>query len=195
MNKILYNTEKQALTMSEYGRAIQDMVDYATELENREERQHCAETIVKIMATMSGEKLDNEETSRKLWNHLAIISRFELDIDYPVEILQAEEVNAKPEPMKLPGHKIRRKHYGHLVEQALQYLSTLPEGEERVQLTRELANRMKQSLFTWNPDVMSEAKVKSDMADYSGGVLGDELDGFKFGPMQTISISIKKRKK
>ena len=37
---MIYNTQRKKLPMPEYGRGIQEMVDYALTLENREERQH-----------------------------------------------------------------------------------------------------------------------------------------------------------
>ena len=45
-----YNTQREKLILPEYGREIQQMVDHAVSLEDRAERQRCAETIVSIMA-------------------------------------------------------------------------------------------------------------------------------------------------
>ena len=54
MNKegLDYNTQREKLAMPEYGREIQQMVDYCVKLEDREERQHCAESIIVIMDRM-----------------------------------------------------------------------------------------------------------------------------------------------
>ena len=61
MNKIQYNTSKDNLRMSEYGRVVQDMVNHCMAIEDREERLLCAEAIVQMMATLGQEKLSNPE--------------------------------------------------------------------------------------------------------------------------------------
>jgi hypothetical protein len=72
--------------MPEYGRSIQKMVDYALTIEDRGERLRCARTIVKLMEGFQGHQGEQDDLEQKLWNHLAAISEYRLDIDYPVEI-------------------------------------------------------------------------------------------------------------
>lgn len=83
-----YNTQKRKLPLPEYGRSVQNMVDYALTIEDREERQRCANTIINIMGNMFPLLRDASDFNRKLWDHLAIMSDFKLDIDYPVEIVK-----------------------------------------------------------------------------------------------------------
>ena len=47
-----YNTEEKKLVMPEYGRNIQNMVDYCITIQDREERKRCADTIINIMGNM-----------------------------------------------------------------------------------------------------------------------------------------------
>lgn len=108
MNRVDYNTERQSMVMAEYGRVVQDMVKYCISIQDREERQQCAQAIVAVMANISQEKLTNIDVQQKMWNHLAVISDFQLDIDYPVEIIKKEEVEEQPAPMALPQSKIVR---------------------------------------------------------------------------------------
>ena len=88
MNKegLDYNTQREKLVMPEYGREIQQMVDYCVQLEDRNERQHCAEAIIAIMDRMFPENRGVENHEQKLWDHLAIMSGFQLDIDYPYDV-------------------------------------------------------------------------------------------------------------
>lgn len=195
MKDLTYNTERSSLLLAEYGRHIQDMVDYCVTIEDKEIRTVCANGIVRIMAKLREEKLANADIQQKLWNHLAIMSHFNLDIDYPVEIIRPEEVATKPAPMAIPARRIRQRHYGYLLEEGLRYLKSLPESEERDYLAGMMANRMKQSLFIWNPDSMSEEKVISDMARYTTNEVADSLQDFHFGPLQSVSVSIKKKKR
>ncbi|MBO5706958.1 MAG: DUF4290 domain-containing protein [Bacteroidaceae bacterium] len=196
MNQIQYNTEKSSLLMSEYGRIVQEMVEHCMTIEDRQERLKCATSIVAVMANLGQEKLANPEVQTKLWNHLALISRFQLDLDYPVEIIPQAEASMRPAPMSLPQANIRHKHYGRIVEQALQKLTEMPEGEERDALVQQTADRMKQNLFTWNPDVMSEEKVTHDIDVYTKGHnLSEALEGHQFATLHTLPTNILKRKK
>ena len=197
MNRTLqYNTEKTGLQMSEYGRIIQEMVNHCLTIEDRQERLVCAQNIVSVMASLVQEKAGNPEVQSKLWNHLALISDFKLDIDYPVEIIPQAEVASHPSPMSLPQGRIRHKHYGRIIEDALKHLNAMPEGEERDALVRHTADRMKQNLFTWNPDVMSEEKVANDIDAYAQGQnLSNALEGHQFANLHTLPTNILKRKK
>lgn len=196
MNQIQYNTEKSSLLMSEYGRIVQEMVEHCMTIEDRQERLKCATSIVAVMANLGQEKLANPEVQTKLWNHLALISRFQLDLDYPVEIIPQAEASMRPAPMSLPQANIRHKHYGRIVEQALQKLTEMPEGEERDALVQQTADRMKQNLFTWNPDVMSEEKVTHDIDVYTKGHnLSEALEGHQFATLHTLPTNILKKKK
>ena len=196
MNQIQYNTEKSSLLMSEYGRIVQEMVEHCMTIEDRQERLKCATSIVAVMANLGQEKLANPEVQTKLWNHLALISRFQLDLDYPVEIIPQAEASMRPAPMSLPQANIRHKHYGRIVEQALQKLTEMPEGEERDALVQQTADRMKQNLLTWNPDEMSEEKVTHDIDVYTKGHnLSEALEGHQFATLHTLPTNILKRKK
>jgi len=87
-----YNTQREKLVLPQYGREIQDMVDYAVSLPTKEERQHCAETIISIMDRMNPLSRGNVDHMDKLWDHLALMSNFKLDIDYPCDVSQALKI-------------------------------------------------------------------------------------------------------
>lgn len=171
-----YNTQREQLIMPEYGRGIQYMVDLAVSLPDKEERQRCANTIVAIMGRIQPDNTNAADAEIRLWNHLAKISRYKLDIDYPVEIVPEQEALEHPKPLHYPMQKIRRRHYGHLVESALQYAQTLPDGEERTALVGMVANQMKQNLFVWNRDSMDENLVMQDIKRYTDGQLQLQSD-------------------
>ena len=196
MSKIQYNTEKDGLLMSEYGRVVQDMANHCMTIEDRQERLLCAKSIISAMASLGQEKLSNPEVQSKLWNHLALISDFNLDIDYPVEIIPKAEATMRPSAMSLPQGKIRHRHYGRIIEEALAKLQEMPDGEERNALIQQTADRMKQNLFTWNPDVMSEEKVANDIDQYAKGQnLSVALEGHQFATLHTLPTNVLKRKK
>ena len=94
-----YNTQREQLVLPEYGREIQKMVDYAVALPTKEERQACAESIITTMIRMFPQGYDSVDFEQKLWDHLAIMSNFQLDIDYPFDVSNATRIATKPEPM------------------------------------------------------------------------------------------------
>ena len=97
-----YNTQQRKLPLPEYGRSVQHMVDHALTIEDREERQRCARTIVNIMGGMFPALRDSADFNRRLWDHLAIMSDFQLDIDYPVEVVKRESLEVKPDRLSYP---------------------------------------------------------------------------------------------
>ena len=109
-----YNSNQEALLMPEYGRMVQSMVQAAMEIPDKAARQQCARYIVSIMARMQDVKSERPDFEHKLWNHLARISHYQLDIDYPVDIVPEQEALAHPAPMAYPMKSIRRRHYGYL---------------------------------------------------------------------------------
>ena len=46
-----YNTQQKRMPLPEYGRSIQNMVDHALTIEDRAERQRCANTIITVSYT------------------------------------------------------------------------------------------------------------------------------------------------
>ena len=166
--------------MPEYGKGVQMMVDMALKIEDRNERQSSDNTIVKIMASLLPSSTSKEDEQHRLWNHLARIAHYKLDIDYPVNIVPQEEVQAHPAPLPYPMKAIKRRHYGYLVEQTLDYAKTLEDEEMRRFVTESIANQMKQDLFIWNRDSMDNALVAQDIERYTHGKLQLDLDNFTF---------------
>lgn len=164
-----YNTQREKMILPEYGRTIQEMVDICLQIEDRNERQQCAETIVEIMMTMNPNLRQQPDYEHKLWDQLAILSDYKLDIDYPYEVIKREEMDAKPKPLKYPMQRIRFRHYGHLTEAFMKELKEMPDGPERQRLTEMIANYMKRSLYNWNRDAMDERKVAADVDYYTEG--------------------------
>ncbi len=177
-----YNTQREQLVMPEYGRSVQMMVDMAVAIPNRAERKRCASTIVKIMADIVPVTGNKAEGQRRLWNHLARIARYKLDIDYPVDIV-TEDVQAHPAPLPYPMKNIRRRHYGYLVEQTLEFAKSIPDENQRRDITERVANQMKQDLFVWNRDSMDNNLVAQDIQRLSGGKLSLNLQDFTFDPV------------
>ena len=174
-----YNTQQRRLPLPEYGRSVQNMVDHALTIEDREERQICANTIIKIMKGMFPQLKDNAELNQRLWDHLAIMSDFKLDIDYPVEIVKKESLNVKPERVPYPQSKLKYRHYGRFVQDLINVAAGYEEGEEKRQLINLIANQMKKDYQNWNKDGVDNQRIIDDLCELSDGRIKITVDDVK----------------
>lgn len=175
-----YNTQQRRLPLPEYGRSVQNMVDHALTIEDREERQRCANTIVKIMRGMFPHLRDTAEVNQRLWDHLAIMSDFKLDIDYPVEIVRKESLKVKPDRVPYPQKGLSYRHYGRFVQDMIDVASGYEEGEEKKQLVNLIANQMRKDYINWNKDNVDAQKIADDILELSGGRLKVDAGNIKF---------------
>lgn len=166
-----YNTQQRKLPLPEYGRSVQNMVDHCLTIADREERQRCANTIVRIMGGMFPQLRDMEDFSHKLWDHLAIMADFKLDIDYPVEIVKKESLEVKPDNVPYAQSRIRYRHYGRFVQDLIQVAMGYEEGEGKQRLVSMIANHMKMDYLNWNKDGVEDKKIFDDLYELSGGKL------------------------
>ncbi len=183
-----YNTQREKLLMSEYGREIQKMVDHAVGLPSKEERLKCAKTIIKMMLTKVPQIRSNAGYEQTLWDHLYLMSSGQLDIDWPYDVSSAEKIHSKPAPIPLPQNRIRLRHYGKLVEELLEKLKTMPEGSERDELARQTANQMKRDLLQWGHGSADDEKVADDIARLTDGVIQIDLGTFRFENMTVLPV-------
>ena len=164
-----YNTQMKPLRLPEYGRNIQKMVDFCLTIEDRQERTDCAFAIVKSMANLFPELKSNGQYSHKLWDHLAIMSDFRLDIDYPVEVVQQENLSSRPAPIPYKDNELRRRHYGRTILSMIDVAAGMEEGPERDALITLVANQMKKLLIETNRDGVDDRRVFNDLRELSQG--------------------------
>ncbi len=166
-----YNTQRETMPMPEYGRAVQDMIEHALTIEDRTKRQQCANTIIGIMGSMFPSLRDVPDFQGKLWDHLAFMSGYRLDIDYPVEITRIDKEKQRPDMISYPQNTIRFRHYGQIVPGMIKQAMDMPDGPEKRQLVRLLAVQMKKDLLTWNREMASDERISQDIAYFSNGQL------------------------
>lgn len=166
-----YNTQLERLIIPEYGRNIQGMIKYCCSIQDREERNLCAKAIIQVMGQLNPHLRDSADYTHKLWDHIFIISEFKLDVDSPYPIPSPESFQEKPETLVYPKGKIRYKHYGKTIEDIIKKAKELPEGPERNELTRQIANHLKKSYYNWNKDSITDDVVIKNLNELSGGEL------------------------
>ncbi|PID93043.1 MAG: hypothetical protein CSA96_00870 [Bacteroidetes bacterium] len=187
-----YNTSRKKLVLPEYGRNIQKMVNHIKTIEDRDERNKAARTLIGIMGNLNPHLRDVNDFKHKLWDHLAIISNFELDIDSPYELPEPESLNSKPDKVPYRQHSIPRKHYGHAVMLMMEKAIELEPGEEKEDLVRMIAYHMKKSYLTWNREAVSDEEIFLDLKTLSEGRLEASPD---LKLPETRDILAKNRKK
>lgn len=183
-----YNTQRPALIMPEYGREIQKMVEHSITLPTKEERQFCAQSIIKLMMAKTSQIASDENAQQAAWDHLFIMSKGKLDIEWPYDMSNAENISGKPEPIRLLTKEdhVRVRRYGHLLEELFEKLKTMPEGEERDELVRITANQMKRNLVLWGQGSSEDERVFADIATFTGGKIILNETNFTF---DTINLS------
>ncbi len=173
-----YNTNRKKLNLPEYGRNIQKMVDHVAEIEDRDERNKAAHAIINIMGNLNPHLRDVGDFKHKLWDHLAIISDFRIDIDAPYELPTKEKLEEKPNQIGYNQSDFKYKHYGKSLRMMIDKAVEMEEGEEKSYLIRLLANHMKKSYLTWNREAVDDKQILLDMKELSNGkidMLGEDL--------------------
>lgn len=160
------------MAQPEYGRNVQNLVDYCVTIEDREERNRCANAIISIMGNLYPQQRDTNDFKHILWDHLAIMSDFKLDVDYPYEVVKEADLQTRPPRIPYVSTRIRSRQYGKIMEQMVGKATEMENSEAKDYLVRSLANQMKRSYVTWNnKDTVSDAKIFKDLAQLSDGLI------------------------
>lgn len=172
-----YNTTRELIPITEYGRNVKKMIDYTITVEDREKRSRLAKTIVNVMSQLNPQMRDNVEFKHKLWDHLFILSDFKLDIDSPFPIPSKIDIDHKPEKISYPTYNIAFKHYGNNIERIIRKAIEMEDGPQKEALTKTVANHLKKSYLNWNRDSVTDEVIASHLELLSGGKLklGEEV--------------------
>ena len=167
---IPYNTGMEPLLLAEYGRNIQNLVDFCVGIPDREERTRCAHAIADIMTILFPALKKDPNDRKKIWDHINIMSRFELDIDFPVDVIRAEEANPTPEPIPYSNSReIIFRYYGKHIQEMVRTVADMEDSEERFNLIGVIANHMKKLMLAHNKEAVSDMKVLNDLRFISDG--------------------------
>lgn len=164
-----YNSSRSRMVLPEYGRNIQKMVEYLKSIEDREERNRMAQAVINVMGNLNPHLRDVVDFKHKLWDHLAIIANFELDIDFPYEAPKREVLFEPPRRVPYTQSNLKFRHYGKVLENFVKAAAKMPDGPEKDSYIHTIANHMKKSYLTWNKEIVSDDVILKDMYTLSGG--------------------------
>lgn len=165
-----YNTTKQPLILPEYGRNVQMMADHLLTIKDRDKRTEAAKELVAIMVNMNPSVRETKDYKQKMWDFLAQLCDYQLDVDFPFPITKAEEMGM-PEHLDYNMNEIKCRHYGYTVERMINAAVELEDGEERDVLVKMIANNMKRNYVVWNQKSVNDEIIINDLSRLSKGRL------------------------
>ncbi|MGE5424565.1 MAG: DUF4290 domain-containing protein [Syntrophothermus sp.] len=166
-----YNTTRPAMTIPEYGRNIQEMIQYACTIADKEKRTKAARFIINVMGQMHPQAKDSADYKRKLWDHLYIISDFKIDVDSPFPPPPPLTNSTKPEKISYHDKEIEFRHYGKNIAIIIEKAAEYPEGEEKDLLVKTIAIHLKKSYLNWNRESVTDDLIEEHLRILSRGRL------------------------
>ncbi|MEE2700235.1 MAG: DUF4290 domain-containing protein [Bacteroidota bacterium] len=171
-----YNTGREQLIIPEYGRHVQKMVKHATQIKDKKERKECVEAIIAFMGLRNPHLRDIKDFTHKLWDHLFIMSDFEIDVESPYAIPEKEKLEAKPEKMPYPKTKIKFPFYGINIEKMIVHACEMTDGELKEIMAGMIANHMKKDYLSWNKAFVDDDTILKHLDQLSDGKLKTNAD-------------------
>ncbi len=173
MENMTYNTEQVSLIIPEYGRNIQNMIEFAKTIEEDDERQRFAEYVVDLMLQMATNSRNNNEFRDKMWLHFFIIAKHDIDVTPPNGIIpKSEESMLKPLPVEYPKNNSRYRHYGQFVQRLVDKAIAMEEGPKKEEFKNIIGSYMKLAYKNWSREhYVNDEVIKEELKKMSGGKL------------------------
>lgn len=176
-----YNTTRNNLVIKEYGRNVQKMVEFALQLPDREKRTEVAKSIIKVMSQINPNDKERQTKEsidywHKLWDHLFIISNYQLDIDAPFSKPERDVEKSEVIHQKYNKNIIHNRTYGRNMENIIKTVADYPDSEEKKILTQSIANHLKKLYLTWNRDSVDDQLIFNQLEEMSDGKLKLDSD-------------------
>ena len=175
-----YNAERPHLIIPEYGRHLQKLIEQASALTDRAERNKAARYIISVMGSLNPHLRDVPDFQHKLWDQLFIMSDFTIDVDSPYPLPNREILEQKPDRLEYPQNFPRYRFYGNNIKYMIDVANKWEDGPLKEALIIVIANHMKKSYLSWNKDTVKDDVIFEHMYELSGGKInltstGEEL--------------------
>ena len=164
-----YNSQRSHLIIPEYGRHLQKLIDQATGIEDREERNKAAKYIISVMGSLNPHLRDVLDFQHKLWDQLFIMSDFKLDVDSPYPIPSKDILTQKPDRLKYPQNFPKYRFYGNNIKYMIDVANSWEESDLKNALVLVIANHMKKSYLSWNKDTVTDEIIFQHLFELSDG--------------------------
>ncbi|XOV93778.1 MAG: DUF4290 domain-containing protein [Bacteroidota bacterium] len=175
-----YNTQREQLTLREYGRNVQNLVKFIRSVDDKEKRNKYAALLVDLMKMINPElNKDATEYNQKVWDDLFIISHFNLDVESPFPIPEATILDRKPDRMGYQSNEIKYRHYGRSVEILIENASKLEDPKEKEGAVITIGRLMKTFYQTWNKDTIEDEQILKTIRQLSNDQLDIDIEKVK----------------
>lgn len=191
-----YNSQREDLTIPEYGRHVQRLIKHIKTVEDRDLRQKLAEGMVDRMLGMSSNERKSQDYSDKTWTHMLKIADWELDVDVPEGVEKTKPAPIEKEKIKVdyPNPVKKYRHYGKYIQDLIDKALEMEEGEKKQEFVRIIGSYMKTAYKQWNKDsYVNDDSVQEDIKIITKGKLTLSEDA-SFDYLKS-STSYKKYKK
>lgn len=169
-----YNYTRRRMFLPEYGRHIHEMIDSLSEIEDRRERNRQARAVIAVMGNLNPLLRDTADFTHKLWDHMLIMSDFQLDVDSPYPRPTREELTITPRRMAYSQERFMFKHYGKYAERMVQSLAAEQDPRMVARTIDNLARYMRTKSFEYNQEHPNNEVIVKDLRRMSGGTI--EID-------------------
>ncbi|MBD0332379.1 MAG: DUF4290 domain-containing protein [Chitinophagaceae bacterium] len=166
-----YNTTRNSLVIREYGRHIQKMVDHTLTIEDPERRQRNAQAVIELMGVLNPHLKNVEDFRHKLWDHLFLISDFNLDVESPYPIPTKETLKSKPKPLPYPKRYPKYSHLGKNLELVIEKALSEEDPQKRQGFANAIAYYMKLAYNNWHKDTVHDDAIQSELSSITEGQL------------------------
>ena len=166
-----YNTTRNHLTMKEYGRHIQKMVEQLLKMESKEDRQRNAYAVIELMGFLNPHLKNVEDFRHKLWDHLFLISDFKLDVESPYPIPTRETLRARPERLTYPKKHPKFNHLGKNIEVVIDKALKEENPEKKQGFANAIAYYMKLTYSNWHKELVHDDTIQQELSTMTKGEL------------------------
>ncbi len=168
-----YNSTREQLMFTEYGRNIQLLVQHAMKIESRDKRQKYIEYLIALIEQMHPQSRAIRDGKEKLWKQIFAMTNFELDVDIPQGMhITKETFQLKPKPLKYPPKNPRFRHYGQFIQNMIAKAIEMDEGPKKDEYIWVIASYMKLAYQNYNDNYnVSDEMIRNDLNLLSKGLL------------------------
>jgi len=174
-----YNTERTDVRLKEYGRNIQKLVEHIKTIEDKEKRSEYAKTLTDLMRQINPNVKDGQDYDQKVWDDLYNISKFDLDVEAPFPMPEAEALGKKPQRVAYKSSKIKYLHYGRSVEIMIEQAIKMEDPETRETAIIHIGRLMKTFYNTWNKDNIEDEIILKQIKQLSNNQLDIDIEKVK----------------
>lgn len=166
-----YNYTRRKLYLPEYGRHIHEMIDSLQAIEDRRERNRQARAVIAVMGNLNPLLRDTADFTHKLWDHLFIMSDFQLDVDSPYPRPSRQELTVTPRRLGYTQSRFKFKHYGKYVERMIEALASERDPQTVAQTIDNLARYMRTKSYEYNQEHPNNEVIVKDIKRMSSGAI------------------------